>query len=474
MKKIQPLILLLCVIAILTSCNPFRPKVRKSPESEIPRTFSLYSSEPRGVDRWWESFQDEDLDALVEEALSGNFNLQEAWARLRQAQALVVQVESPLYPDLNLGAEALRGRQSSKGESLREAITGTHTIQDYFVGLVANYELDLWGRIRSEREAARFAEKATREDVNTAAMSVAAEVAQRWVNIVSQRMQRRLLQKQLEANLTYLELVELRFRKSMVSALDVYQQKQVVERVRAEIPLVEAQEQLLLYQMALLLGKPPRTELKIGRESLPLPTAVPGTGLPADLLSARPDVRAAGMRLQAADWQVAAARAERLPAISLTARATYGSGDLSLLFDNWLLSLAGNLTAPIFDANRRAAEVDRTRAVVDERLWAYRQVVLTAIKEVEDALVSEEKQRQHIQALTQQIDAARKALNEAGERYLKGLNDYLPVLTQLLSVQSLERDLIRREAELLIARVSLYRALGGSWMTELQPKEKAP
>ena len=176
------------------------------------------------------------------------------------------------------------------------------------------------------------------------------------------------------------------------------------------------------------------------------------------------------MRLQAADWQVSAARAKRLPAISLTARATYGSGDLSLLFDNWLLSLAGNLTAPLFDAGRRAAEVDRTRAVVDERLWAYRQVVLTALKEVEDALVSEEKQRQHIKALRQQIDAAKKALNEAGERYLKGLNDYLPVLTQLLSVQNLERDLIRREAELLVARVGLYRALGGSWMTELQAK----
>ena len=470
MKMKRVLILLICIPLIMVSCNPFRPKERTSPEAEIPRTYSLYSSEPRGLDRWWESFEDKELDALVEEALSGNFNLKEAWARLRQAQAVVVQAESFIYPDLNLSADALRGRQSSKGESVREAITGTRTIRDYFIGLVSHYELDLWGKIASEREAARLAKVATREDVNTAAMSVAAEVAQRWVNIVSQRMQRNLLQKQLETNLTYLELVELRFRKSMVSALDVYQQNQIVERVRAEIPLVEAQEQLLLYQMALLLGKPPRATLKIGRDSLPAPTEVPGTGLPAELLSARPDVRAAGMRLQAADWQVSAARAKRLPAISLTARATYGSGDLSLLFDNWLLSLAGNLTAPLFDAGRRAAEVDRTRAVVDERLWAYRQVVLTALKEVEDALVSEEKQRQHIKALRQQIDAAKKALNEAGERYLKGLNDYLPVLTQLLSVQNLERDLIRREAELLVARVGLYRALGGSWMTELQAK----
>ena len=188
-------------------------------------------------------------------------------------------------------------------------------------------------------------------------------------------------------------------------------------------------------------------------------------------MAARPDVRAAGSRLRAADWQVSAARANRLPAVRLTGRATYSSGDLDILFDNWLLSLAGNLTAPIFDGKRRAAEVERTKAVVDERLWAYKRTVLTAIKDVEDALIIEEKQRQHIAAVKLQIDAARKALNEAGERYLKGLNDYLPVLTQIVSVQDLERDLIRRQAELLIARVSLFRSLGGTWMNELQPNE---
>ncbi len=122
------------------------------------------------------------------------------------------------------------------------------------------------------------------------------------------------------------------------------------------------------------------------------------------------------MRLQGADWDVAAARANRLPAIRLSAGASYGAGELDLLFDNWMMVLAGNLTAPLFDGNQRAAEVDRTRAVVDEKLSAYRRTVLTAIKEVEDALISEEKQRQHIDALDRQIIAARNALNEARER----------------------------------------------------------
>jgi outer membrane protein TolC len=112
--------------------------------------------------------------------------------------------------------------------------------------------------------------------------------------------------------------------------------------------------------------------------------------------------------------------------------------------------------------------VDRTRAVVDENLSKYRRTVLTAIKEVEDALVNEQKQRQHITALRVQMDTSRKALGQAGERYRKGLNDYLPVLTQLLAVQDLERDLIQRKTELLIDRITLYRALGGTWMDNLR------
>jgi NodT family efflux transporter outer membrane factor (OMF) lipoprotein len=377
---------------------------------------------------------------------------------------LAVQVGAALYPDLTGTAGAFYERRRSDNGSQK-----TESNDDYSLGLISSYELDLWGRIRSDREAALLDVTAAREEVNTAAMTLAAEVARRWIFIISQQMQKRLLEHQLRVNLTYLELIELRFRMSMVSALDVYQQKQVVEDIRAEIPLVEAEEQVLRHELALLLGKSPQAELKVRRVGLPEPIEIPATGLPADLLSSRPDLRRAGMRLQAAEWQVAAARANRLPAIRLTAGAQYGRGDIDVLFDNWLLSLAGNLTAPIFDGNRRAAEVDRRQALVDENLSAYRQAVLTAIKEVENALVNESKQREHIRGLEKVEAAARKALEEAGVRYRNGLTDYLPVLTQLLAVQRLERDLIRQRTNLLNARISLYRALGGTWTESLTP-----
>jgi multidrug efflux system outer membrane protein len=461
---LKTLTLFIVLVLFASSCSTFRPQIRSKPEDELPQTFSLYASGPERAERWWEEFKDPELNTLVEEALSGSFTLKEAWARLNQARASAVQAGSALYPDLTGTAGASHGRQRTENGS-----ADTQTTRDYSLGLAGSYELDLWGRIRSEREAARLEATATREDVNAAAMTVAAEVTDRWANIISQRMQKALLEKQLQTNQIYLELVELRFRNAMVSALDVYQQRQVVEQIKAQIPLIEVQEQLFIHELALLLGKPPQIPIEITSVTLPSPVEIPATGLPVDLLFARPDVRAAGLRLHAADWQVATARANRLPKISLTASAGYGPGELGIIFDNWLLNLAANLTAPIFDGNRLAAEVDRTQAVADEQLYVYRSTVVTAIKEVEDALVSEGKQRQHIKALESEIAAARKALDQARDRYLKGLDDYLPVLTQLLTIQGLERDLIQRQTELLIYRVNLYRALGGTWTDSLIP-----
>jgi len=315
-KRLNEFIGLTVILLLFTACNPFKPQIRPSPAGELPETFSLYSKETEPLGRWWEEFNDPELTGLIEEALAGNLTLKEAWFRLDQARTVAVQVGAALYPDLTGTAGAFYERRRSDN-----GLSKTESRDDYSLGLISSYELDLWGRIRSDREAALLDVTAAREDVNTAAMTLASEVARRWISIVSQGMQKRLLEHQLQVNRTYLELIELRFRMSMVSALDVYQQKQIVEDIRAEIPLVEAEEQVLRHELALLLGKPPQTELNIGRVALPEPAEIPATGLPADLLSSRPDLRRAGMRLQAAEWQVAAARANRLPAISLTAGA---------------------------------------------------------------------------------------------------------------------------------------------------------
>jgi len=207
----------------------------------------------------------------------------------------------------------------------------------------------------------------------------------------------------------------------------------------------------------------------ISRQELPVLEAVPAAGIPLQMLDNRPDITAALRRLEASDQALAAARADRLPALRLTGSAAYDSDDFEELFDNWIVNLGAALAAPILDGGRRKAEVDINQAVVEQQLAEYRQVVLDAVQEVEDALISEMKIREHIAALQSQLLTAKSALKEAGTRYLNGLNDYLPVLTQLLSVQNLETDLIRRNEDLLIARISLYRAIGGTWVDELTP-----
>ena len=461
-KRLNILLLAITLPVLLLSCSSASRVKQYQPEITLPERYSLYSEERASLDRWWEQLGEPELDGFIDEAFSGNFTLQEAWARLRQAEATAIQARSAHFPDLDLTADASNARSSGQSTN------------SYSLGLASSYEVDLWGRIRSGDEAAKFNASASREDLYTAAMTLSAQIADSWINIITQRKEKALLEKQLQTNRIFLELIELRFRNSLASALDVFQQKESVAQIEVAIPQIEASEQLLTHELALLLGKAPQMPLDITVDELPDLDDLPPTGLPADLLAARPDIRAAGMRLYAARWDVETARANRLPAIRLAAKVGYSADKVSDIFDNWLANLAANLTAPIFNGNRLRAEVDRTKAVEDERLANYRGTVLTALKEVEDAIVSEEKLKQQIKALRQQLLIARKALNEPRERYMRGLNDYLPVLAETRSVQNLERDIIRKERDLLSNRISLYRALGGSWMDGIKsPPDKS-
>jgi NodT family efflux transporter outer membrane factor (OMF) lipoprotein len=461
----------LCTLALLaaltlTGCSFFVPETRLPAHDAVPDSYSNQAAAGDTAQRWWETFQSDQLNALVEEALGGNFSLKESWARLRQVEALAIQSGAARWPGLSVEAGVSGGGQL---DTQRNGDTIYTPLESYRLGVASTYEVDLWGRIRSKQRAAILSASASREDLNTAAISLAANVTTRWIGVMSQRMQKKLLQRQLEANITVVDLLELRFRKSLASALDVFQQRQIVEQVRAQMPLAEQQEQRLLNELALLLGRMPFEAPKVAAEPLTIPQDVPATGLPIQLLSARPDIRAAMFRLEAADWTVSGARADRLPTIRLTGSAAYRAGELDALFDNWLFNLAAGLTAPLFDGRQRSAEVERQRAVVDESLAAYRRTILNAVREVEDALVDEQKLREHLLGLNAQLGAARSALDEARQRYRGGLNDYLPVLTQLVSVQNLERTIINRTADLLVARVDLFRALGGGWPRALEP-----
>ena len=439
---------------LLSSCAIFAPEDRSNLHHNIPERFSLYSAEEPDIEnRWWTTFASSELNGFIDEALSESPGILQAWARLAQAEAIAVKAGAAQKPSVNY---------SASGSGTRNSITET-TVESYVLGLSASYELDLWGRVKSAAEAAALDLEASREQLNTAAISLSSQVALRWAAIVSQRLQTDVIRRQLEANQTSLELVELRFRKSQSNALDVYQQRQTVAATEARLPLAELREELLHNELAILLGRSDFQKLVIADEHLPMVGNFPAIGIPANVLANRPDVRQAGLNLQAADWSVSAARAARLPAIRLTTSAEYENDSLADIFDDWYSNLAASLTGPIFEGGRRKAEVKRTRAVVDERLAAYRETVLNAIREVADALVSEQKQREYIVALDQRLEAVQRSYDESINRYRNGLIEYTTVLIQLGTLQNLELDRVTAQHNLLQYRINLHRALGGTW-----------
>lgn len=453
---------LLCPL-LAASCAVFAPEARDlAAWEQVPPSFSVASMGGAADGAWWESFGSAELNDLVSEALRSNLTLAQARARLEQARATSISQGAARWPDVRVegGAAAARQRSTADRES-------TVTRENYALGLASGYEVDLWGRVRSVAEAAALQRDATEADLHAAAISVSAEVVLRWVALVGQRQKIDLIRQQIEANEKVLELTELRFRQSSATAVDVLQQREAVARTRALLPLEEAREQTLLHDLAVLLGRAPASPVAGLARDLPEPPPVPDAGLPSALLARRPDLRAAEMRLSSADWQVSAARADRLPAIRLSGAAQYSDEAVSTLFDEWFGSLAASLTGPVFDAGRRRAEVRRARAAAEEALAVYRAAVLRAFREVEDALVQERKQVEYVEALSAQREAARQSYEEAMERYRKGAADFLRVLTAESNLQTVDRSLVQARVDRLGFRVALLRALGGSWPADL-------
>ncbi|CAA6695454.1 MULTISPECIES: efflux transporter outer membrane subunit [unclassified Lentimonas] len=400
---------------------------------------------------WWTSFNRDDLDALEATAFTDNLDIAQAWARLRQSEAAAKQAGADLYPDLSV----------TSGYDRTWLNEGDTASNNYEVGAAMSYEVDLWGKIRSTQSAAEARALATADDLKSTALTISASVASRWIEIIEAENRVALLQQQLETNLTQLELIELRFRNSQSNSLDVYQARQTVARTRSSIPKAEAELFASVYALNLLLGKAATEPQEINWQHAPELPPMPSTGVPSDLLQQRPDVRASLRRIEAADWNVAAAKADRLPSVTLGLSGSTGADRFEDLFDDWLARFAGQIVAPVLDGGRRKLEVEKQQAVVDEALAGYRQTVLTALKEVEDALMLEDKVADQLEALRNELALARQTLSAARNRYANGLSDYLNVTSSLISVQSLERDEITQIANLFKARIALHKALGG-------------
>lgn len=443
----------LCIALLLTGCaGKVEPVMETS--VQLPDAFTR-SGETELFAQWWRTFDDEGLNALVEQSLRDNFTLKSSWARLTQANAVYSRNRAGLFPTLSSEGSGSHSIDRTDGTSVKSDLL--------ILGLSASYELDLWGKIDSETEAARLDMEATAADLDAAAMTLAAEVAGTWYRLIRQTASLDLYDQQILTNTKALELITVQFRTGQVPLADVLQQRQLIETQQGEKVLLLSEKGQTENRLSILVGTVPGTYTRqIPAQTVDLPE-LPATGIPAELIRLRPDIRSSFLALQAADQRVATAVADQYPSLRLSASLETVNSTAYSIFTDFLSSIMAGVTAPLFDGGLRMAEVKRTRGAAEQSLYDYGQTVLSAVGEVEDALLVEEQQQQYIKSLQGQLDLATQTMDQVKERYLKGVENYQRVLTALTSLQSLQQKMLTARMDLLLNRIELCRALGTGW-----------
>jgi NodT family efflux transporter outer membrane factor (OMF) lipoprotein len=452
MNKLFLVFLVLLIISTAGGCS--HPVKNPAMPTEIPKSFSASGTEPL-PDNFWQAFEDDQLNTLIDQALANNFTLETAWDRLAQSDAVAKKSGAALWPQAELDAGFRRSRQENQG------ITTYNSL--YSLGIAAGYEVDLWSQLRSLQKAALLDVQAQREAVNTAAITVTASIANTWYQLAEVKALIQIARQQIDTNRKVLEIVTVKFRKGAASAADVLRQRQLVASTEGLLIIAEEAEELLQYQLSVLLGKQPELTWQQTKIALPDLPPMPELGIPADVLWRRPDVRQDFRLLQASDQRLAAAVADQYPRISIAASVETSAASVHDLFDDWLANLAANAIQPLFDADQRKAEVQRQKAVVTERIHTWGQTILDALWDIEAALTQERQQTQLLESLNLQLKLARETYQRNRERYIKGQTDYIRVLESLQSLQALERNVVTAQRTLIGYRIDLYRSIAGSF-----------
>lgn len=406
-------------------------------------------------ERWWTTFNDGQLNKLIDTALSKNLDLAAIWEQFKAAEANVRIQGSPLWPQIEASLQSGISRPEpdfAGGENTR-------------AGLSAAYEVDLWGRLSAAKEAEVFRAKASLYDYQASAMSLSAEISIAYFNVINAMRQLELVKKQVAINEKIMTLLRSRFGGGQIRAVDILRQEQLLESTRGLQINLERNLELAKNQLSVLVGTPPQNQLNVAKVELPELAPIPQTGLPLELVRRRPDIHRAHNQVLAADRDYAVALRNRYPRLSIDITAQARSNTYSNLFQDWAYSIVGNLVAPVFYGGQLQAEADQSEALKQRALYNYGQTVLVAFREVEDALINEQKQKERLLVLERQLDLTEKTNRQLRLEFLNGLSEYLDVLLALDEQQQLKRDKIIADQQLLEFRINLYRVLAGSFKT---------
>ncbi|EIQ01169.1 efflux transporter, outer membrane factor lipoprotein, NodT family [Opitutaceae bacterium TAV1] len=410
---------------------------------------------------WWTRFNDPVLDQLVTEALKTSPDLRTALSKIEESRARRGVEKANLFPTLS-------GSVSGREDYNRNHNTGTSTRGDsYAAGLDASWEIDLFGRQRRTLDAATADLAQTEENYHAARVSLVAEVAAAYVSLRSAEEQLAVVEETLATRTETTQIAQWREQAGTGSALDTQQAISTLEQARAALPLLRQTISQTRNQLALLSGLVPGALDTLLAQSRPVPAVPAGIaiGIPADTLRQRPDVRAAERGLEAAIARTGAAERQRLPSLNLSGSLGVEALKAGRLFspDTTIGSLIGSLSAPLFDAGNIRQQIRIQSALEEQALIGYESTVLTALSEVEDALVAVQRTAERLEILDKATAAAAEAASLAELQYKAGTVDLGTVLDAQRTLLGLREQQVSTTADRTAAHIQLYKSLGGGW-----------
>lgn len=458
MRKDTTRILLLAGLALALAGCATTDTVER-PQLPIPAAWSesVAAAAEAPDESWWRRFNAVQLEALVQEALEASPDLAAATERVIQAELQVRQSGAALVPALSLSGRTAWNRNELSGGTVVDS-------ESTSVSLGASYEVDVWGRLAAEVRGAEAALDAVRYDHEAVRLSLVAAVATAYFQSLALSERVHIARENLAIAERVLAIVEARYRNGAASALDLSRQQTAVLSQRAALLPLEVQARQTASALAILLGRVPQ-DLSLPAETweqLAIPAVAPG--LPSELLVRRPDLARAEAQLAAADANVAAARAALLPSISLSASAGVASTALlSLSNPATTLGVSAAIVQAVFDGGARRSRLGSAESRRRELVENYRKAILSALKEVEDALGNVGRNARQEEVQREIVEQSRRSLRLAELRYREGADELLTVLDAQRSLFQAQDQLVQLRLARLTAALDLYKVLGGGW-----------
>lgn len=474
-------------LVVLTGCATAPRVEHPNLDVAVPDRWTVEVSADSTRPLWWTDFEDAGLEDAVRAALQGNYEIEAAGARMDAAAAQARIAGADLTPDLSLSLDASRRKQNFIGLPIPggEGRVLSTIVNTFGVSLNTTWEIDLWGRIRSGKSAALADLQAAQAEFEGARLSLVAQTAKAWFSAVEAQQQVRLAEETVGSYERTANEVRERYERGLRSPLDL---RLALSNLASAEALLEQRRQQLdgaLRQVEILLGRYPSGSLALSDTLAPVPPPAPA-GLPAQILSRRPDLVVAERRLAAADRRIAEARASLYPRLSLTGSAGTSSNELKdvLKEDFSVWSLIGNILQPIFQGGRLRAGVDLSKANMRQAWANYGGTLLRAFSEVEAALAAEGFLKRREENLTEAARQAEAAQGLADEQYREGLIDLTTLLETQRRALTAQSQLLSVRRERLGVRIDLHLALGGGfgsrdeasslWKESAQDQEEDP